>query len=121
MRLSLRRKELTEDGVGGAEASGLEGAGGELLTALTDFGGRGPVGFRCGLLSATKSSGTVLFISPLVLALAMAGPKSFSFLGTDEERKGETCPFRPCWSLEESISDSEELVASRPLGVSTGL
>lgn len=47
-KLSFRRRELMDDGVGGS--SGLESGGGDLVPArfaVIGFGARGPEGFGC--------------------------------------------------------------------------
>ena len=112
--LSLRRREVMEDGVAGSSALDKEPGAGDFafddgLTGL-DVGALGPAGFgtaesNCMSTGAVKSA-------PVFDLLVKA--VSIPFLGAEDERKGETAG-KVC----DALMESEELFLLGAKGLST--
>jgi len=113
--LSLRRRDAMEDGVAGS--SGLDngpGAGDFDVEALVAGAAwaLGPDGF-CGAESKGTSTGVVKSVPVLDLfAKAVSRP----FLGTEDERKGETALWLGAGC--DAVIDSEELFLLGARGLS---
>lgn len=66
--------------------------------------------------------GAVLFMSAAGLDRESGTPKSWSLFGADDDKNGETFGAgRASWSVKAPVTDSDELIVSVPVGLSTRL